>query len=191
MTRERKLHSRTGTIALALALVAALWVSAAAVAEPAPELDVRGMTFVASRADNNSLILRAERARFDTDEKLAYLRDVDAEIPPTAEQRGFRMWCDASVVDLASNDFEATGNVHGQADSGERFEAEWVRYDHSRGVLFTDSPVVIVDRGTTVEGGGFDYDIDSRKFQLRGGAKVVQDLQHEEEADEATEEGAP
>ncbi len=142
------------------------------------------MTFVASREDNNALILRAAHARFDTDAKMAYLRVVNAEVPATAEQRGFKMWCDASVVDLATNDFEATGNVHGQTDSGERFQAEWVRYDHERGVLFTDSPVRIRDRGTTVEGGGFDYDIESRSFQLRGGTRVVQDMQFEEEAGE-------
>ncbi|MCP4035774.1 MAG: LPS export ABC transporter periplasmic protein LptC [bacterium] len=134
------------------------------------------MTFVASREGDDALILHAIRARFDTDAKMAYLSDVDAEVPPRAEQRGFKMWCDSGVVDLSSNDFEATGNVHGEADSGERFVAEWVRYDHARGVLYTDAPVRITDRGTTVQGGGFDYDIEERSFQLRGGAKVVQDV---------------
>lgn len=160
-----------------MALLAFLFATAAgADASTSPQLDVRGMTFVASRENNDALILHAARARFDTDDKMAYLTDVDAEVPPTADQRGFKMWCDNSVVDLASNDFEATGNVHGQTETGERFVAEWVRYDDARGVLFTDAPVRIIDRGTTVQGGGFDYDIEKRSFQLRGGARVVQDV---------------
>lgn len=180
LARERKLHSQRLWRALrpnrAVAVAVLVVLSAGfASAEPAPELDVRGMTFVASRADENALILRAERARFDTEGKRAFLRGVDAEVPASDDQRGFRMWCDTSVVDLDTNDFEATGNVHGEADSGERFEAEWVRYDHVRGVLYTDAPVRIVDRGTIVEGGGFDYHIDSRNFQLRGGARLKQE----------------
>lgn len=146
------------------------------IANDAPLLDVRGMTFVASRENNDAVILHAVRARFDTDAKKAYLSDVDAEVPATAEQRGFKMRCDSSVVDLSSNDFEATGNVHGEADGGERFVAEWVRYDHERGVLYTDAPVLITDRGTMLKGGGFNYDIEKRSFELRGGAKVVQDI---------------
>ena len=191
LARERKLHPGSLSGGLIALLAATLSAGVVFAAEPAPDLDVRGMTFVASRADNNALILRADKARFDTVEKFAYLRGVDAEIPATAEQTGFRMWCDASVVDLETNDFEATGNVHGEADSGESFVAEWVRYDHRRGVLYTDAPVTIVNRGTTVEGGGFDYDMDSRKFQLRGGAKVVQEPRSQSKPSEPGRGEAP
>jgi len=45
------------------------------------------------------------------------------------------------------------------------------------GLLYTDAPVRMLDRGTTVEGGGFDYRIESRSFRLRGGVKVVQDVE--------------
>lgn len=148
-----------------------------AIADPAPQLDVHGMTFVASRENNDAVILRANHARFDTDAKKAYLTVVDATVPPSVEQRGFSMRCDESVVDLATNDFEATGNVNGETGGGQHFEAEWVRYDHANGVLFTDGPVVMTDRGTKVIGGGFKYDIEKRRFQLLGGAKVVRDAE--------------
>ena len=151
-----------------------LWV-ATAVADPAPQLDVQGMTFVASRENNDAIILRADYARFDTEAKKAYLQVVDASVPASDEQGGFSMRCDESVVDLATNDFEATGNVSGETGGGQHFEAEWVRYDHEKGVLFTNAPVLMTDGGTKVIGGGFKYDIAEGRFQLLGGAKVVRD----------------
>lgn len=148
-----------------------------AAADPAPQLDVLGMTFVASRENDDAVILHAERARFDTEARKAYLRVVDASVPASVDQRGFSMRCDESVVDLATNDFEATGNVSGYASGGERFEADWVRYDHEKGLIFTEGRVVVTDRGTTVVGGGFKYDIAGRRFQLLGGAKVLRDAE--------------
>jgi len=167
--RRARLVSLVGSIVVLLVPLTA--------SEASPRLDVKGMTFVASREGDHTLILHADRARFDTDSKKAYLSDVDAVIPATPEQQGFKMWCDSSVVDLATNDFVATGNVRGQIESGEQFVAEWVRYDHAVGLLYTDAPVRMLDRGTTVEGGGFDYRIESRSFRLRGGVKVVQDVE--------------
>jgi LPS export ABC transporter protein LptC len=172
--RQQPRHAARVVVALAM-LLATFAPNQLAVADDAPQLDVNGMTFVASRENNDAVILRAVHATFDTAGKLAHLRDVDASIPSSAKQRGFTMECDIGVVDLATNDFKATGNVKGRADSGEEFEAEWVRYDHAQGVLFTDAPVLITDRGTTFRGGGFHYDIAKRSFQLVGGAQVVQD----------------
>jgi LPS export ABC transporter protein LptC len=160
-------------LAVSAVFAAALAFAAAAVADSAPSLDVEGMTFVASREDGDVVILHAEQARFDTNAKKAYLEVVDAEIPPNSNQMGFTMSCDSGVVDLASNDFEATGNVTGHADSGEDFATDWVRYDHAKGILFTDSPVLITDEGTTIQGGGFHYDVADRRFQMIGGARVV------------------
>ena len=154
-----------------------LSIAASAVADPNPRIVVEGMTFVASRENNDAVIVHAEHARFDTQAKQAYLRVVDAKIPATSEQRGFQMRCDQGTIDLSSNDFEMTGNVSGEADSGEHFEAEWVRYDHEKGVVYTEVPVLMTHRGTTFRGGGFNYDIAERRFQLIGGAQVVQEAE--------------
>ena len=173
MVRVRAPRLRASSVMMVFLLVTLALVPA--FADPAPELDVHGMTFVASRENNDAVILRADHARFDTEAKKAYLKVVDASVPASVEQRGFSMRCDESVVDLDTNDFEATGNVNGETGGGEHFEAEWVRYDHAAGVLFTEGRVVITDRGTKVIGGGFRYDIAKRRFQLLGGAKVVRD----------------
>lgn len=170
-------------------LLLALAFVSPAIAESAPHLEVRGMTFVASRENNDAVILRAKHARFDTETKMAYLSTVVASIPATSEQRGFQMRCDSGVVDLASNDFEATGNVTGEADSGEHFEVEWVRYDHQKGLLYTEAPVLITRSGTTLRGGGFKYDIATRHFQLIGGAQLIQEVVRDEKEDDEEDEG--
>ena len=165
----------------------ALVLASGASADPAPSLDVEGMTFVASRENGDAVILHAKRARFDTDAKKAYLLVVDAMVPPNSEKSGFAMRCDSGVVDLESNDFEATGNVEGYADTGEVFSTDWVRYDHAKGILFTDAPVLITADGTTIRGGGFRYHVDGRRFQMTGGARVVQTVKNEA----ANEESVP
>jgi lipopolysaccharide assembly outer membrane protein LptD (OstA) len=171
------IRSRAARVVQASALAFVIVATLQAHAEPAPQLDVQGMTFVASRENNDAVILRAEHARFDTVAKKAYLTVVNADVPSSAEQEGFKMRCDESVVDLATNDFEATGNVHGEVDDGTNFEAEWVRYNHLEGVLYSDGPVVMIDGGTKVLGGGFRYDIAKRRFKLLGGAKILRDAE--------------
>jgi hypothetical protein len=42
-------------------------------------------------------------------------------------------------------------------------------------VLYTDEPVVIVDRSGSYRGGGFHYFVDEQRFRLEGGASVVQE----------------
>ena len=53
------------------------------------------------------------------------------------------------------------------------FESDWVRYDHEDGLLFTDAPVLITERGATFRGGGFRYYVRESRFSLLGGATVV------------------
>ncbi len=60
---------------------------------PNPRLEVEGMTFVASRVNNDAVILHAEHARFDTRAKEAHLSGVDAKIPATSEQRTSHLLC--------------------------------------------------------------------------------------------------
>ncbi len=138
-------------------------------------LDVTGMTFVGSRNDADDVVVRAEKARFDTGEELAFLYTVHATVAASQGQFGFEVHCDTGELDLSTNDFVARGNVRGLTDSGRRFVADWVRYDHAEGLLFTDDPVLITDSGGSYRGGGFQYHVRERRFRLMGGASVVQE----------------
>jgi LPS export ABC transporter protein LptC len=131
------------------------------------------MTFVTTRNNDDTVILRAVRARINADEEVAYLEDVDGEVPGTESKSSFEMRCDSGEVDLASNDFVATGNVRGSSEDGGDFTTDWVRYDHSEGLLSTEAPVVIVDDGITYRGVGFRYEIADRRFRLLGGTSLV------------------
>jgi LPS export ABC transporter protein LptC len=170
------LHSNSSLLTpfqfVALALLS-VSISTIARGEETPLLDVRGMTFVTTQNDDDTLILRAVRAKINTDEQVAFLEQVDAEVPATQTQSSFQMRCDKGEVDLATNDFIATGNVRGSSHGGGDFSTDWVRYDHSDGVLSTEAPVVIVDDGITYRGVGFRYDIEDRRFRLLGGASVL------------------
>ena len=166
----------SGSILLAFLGLSSLAVAAlAGAASPAPPLHVSGMTFVASREKGASLVLKAETARFNTDDETAHLEVVDARIPPEGDKGGFELRCDQSEVDLASNDFFASGNVRGRADGDREFETEWVRYDHDRELLYTDAPVVLSESGTRLRGGGFRYLIRERRFTITGGASLVRE----------------
>ena len=67
----------------------------------------------------------------------------------------------------------ARGDVHGRTEGGREFESDWVRYDHTEGVLFTEAPVLITEAGATFRGGGFRYYVRESRFSLLGGAEVV------------------
>ncbi|MBW2273612.1 MAG: hypothetical protein JRG96_10095 [Deltaproteobacteria bacterium] len=159
---------------LALQVAATLFLAAAAAAQSAL-LDVEGMTFVGSRDGADDVLVRAETARFDTGEELAFLYTVHATVAASEGQFGFEVHCDSSELDLSSNDFIARGNVRGRTDGGRRFVADWVRYDHAEGLLFTDAPVLITDSAGSYRGGGFQYQVRERRFRLMGGASVVQE----------------
>jgi len=164
---------RTGSIARAgLLAVAGFGVLAAS---GSPELDVDRMTFVASRGAANELVLEAVHARFDTDAERVYLDDVHAVVDPGRSTGSFEIRCDEGELDLATNDFEARGNVRGRTDGSREFQAPWVKYDHERGLLFTNAPVLISEDAIEYRGGGFQYFVRERRFRLLGGASVVQE----------------
>jgi len=166
-------------VIVAAAALAALGIGLASAAVQAVEetqLDVHGMTFVASRGDANEIVLRAREAQFRTNSEVATLEEVRATVAPDAERVGFDMTCERGELHLDTNDFYAEGNVAGETAGGRRFETDWVRYDHGRGLLFTDAPVTITERsGGTFKGGGFEYFVAERRFRLLGGASVVQE----------------
>ena len=157
-----------------LALVVAALLTAEAKGE-SPFLEVEAMTFVASRASSNEIVLHAVRARFDTQNERVYLDDVQARVEPSSHSGYFEIRCDEGELDLESNDIEARGDVRGQTDGGRKFSADWVKYDHEAGLLFTSAPVLISEDAITYRGGGFQYYVRERRFRLLGGASVVQE----------------
>ena len=148
---------------------------AGAIPAASPELDVDRMTFVASRGASNELVLNAVHARFDTEAERVYLDDVHAVVDPGRATGNFEIRCDEGELDLATNDFEARGNVRGQTDGSREFQAPWVKYDHAAGLLFTNAPVLISEDAIKYRGGGFQYFVRERRFRLLGGASVVQE----------------
>ncbi|MCG8590594.1 MAG: LPS export ABC transporter periplasmic protein LptC, partial [Proteobacteria bacterium] len=146
--------------------------AAVAHAETEP-LDVEGMTFVSTRDDRPEVVLRAREAQFQPDTDRATLQQVRALV--TAEdESSFEVTCDRGELNLETNDFVAEGNVVGQTASGRQFRTERVEYDHARGLLHTNVPVVIEEATGTYEGGGFEYHVREDRFRLLGGARVIQ-----------------
>jgi len=138
-------------------------------------LYVTGMTFVASEGSANEILLRAETAQFYPEREVADLIDVDVQVAPGDGRLGFEMRCDKGRLNLATQAFVAEGHVVGTIEGDRQFEGLWVAYDEEKGVLYTDDPVLIVDRDGRYRGGGFRYFVNEGRFRLEGGATVVQD----------------
>ena len=158
--------------ASALAL-AALVLSGAPPADAAV-LQVTGMTFVSSHDSVREIVVRSQHAKFFTDTKVAELEDVRAEVSEGAKGRSFTMTCERAELDLEKNDFLAQGDVEGETEEGQRVFAPWVRYDHAKGVVFSDAPVRMTDRSGSFRGDGFRYHVKDRRFQLLGNVRVEQ-----------------
>ncbi len=138
-------------------------------------LHVTGMTFVASEGSANEILVRAETARFYPEREIADLVEVHVHVAPGDGRLGFEMRCDEGRLNLATQDFVAQGHVVGTIEGDRQFEALWVVYDEEKGVLYTDDPVLIVDRDGRYRGGGFRYFVNEERFRLEGGATFVQD----------------
>jgi LPS export ABC transporter protein LptC len=137
-------------------------------------LKVTGMTFVGSRGSTNELVLRAKRAELRPETNIAVLEDVEVNAMDDSDKRSFDVRCERGELDVKTNDFFAEGNVHGSTRDGQRYKTAWVRYDHERGVLFTDAPVAMEDDSGSFRGDGFRYDTRRRRFHLLGNVSVVQ-----------------
>ncbi len=160
--------------------LAPLWVSlmlgmgVPAGAEGPPELQVVGMTLVAHRESGSSLSLRARVGRFRPESELAELEDVVAVVTYADERKSLEMTCDRAELDVSNNNFLAEGNVHGVTGDGQRYSAPWVKYEHDKGVLFSDASVVMVDETGTFRGDGFRFHLEEGLFRLLGNVSVVQ-----------------
>jgi len=138
-------------------------------------MELRTLTFVASRGGERDLVLHAERARYFPDTNVTYLERVHSMVDPREGQPGIEIECDRGELFLATNDFVATGNVRGRTADGRKFTTTWLRYDQKTDVAFTDAPVVIEEAGGTYTGGGFRYHVREQRFRLLGGASVVRE----------------
>lgn len=145
-----------------------------ALANDASVLRVKGMTFVGSKGSVNELILRARYATFSPDESIARLEDVRATVEADDQGQGFAMTCERGELNLDTNDFLAEGNVKGVTGDGQHYSAPWVRYDHAKGMLYTDAPVTMVDLTGTFRGDGFRYYVREGRFKLLGNVSVEQ-----------------
>ena len=136
-------------------------------------LRVTGMTFVGSRGSVNELVLHAERGELRPETNIAVLEDVRVSGLDANSKRSFDVRCDRGELDVEKNDFFAEGDVHGSTGDGQRYQTAWVRYDHAKGLLFTDAPVAMEDDSGSFRGDGFRYDTRKRSFRLLGNVRVV------------------
>lgn len=169
-------------LAAAFLLSPALPPDAAASAPAAPgserqsTLDLSGMTFVDTRADQNEVVLQARQVHLPQGTDVAQLQDVYVRMSGQATRKGaFEMTCERGDLALGSSDFRAEGNVQGLTGDGRRFSTTWVRYDSDRGVVSTEAPVRIDDGVRVLRGNGFRYHVRDGRFVLSGGATVVQE----------------
>ena len=137
-------------------------------------LHITGMTFVGSWGSGSEFVLRARRGVFEPNTNIAKLQEVEVVATDEDEGRNFRVTCERGEFNVQTNDFLAEGNVRGTTGGGERYFAPWVRYDHEKGVLYSDATVTMQDETGTFRGDGFRYQLDSRRFRLLGHVSVVQ-----------------
>ncbi len=157
-------------LAIAFALCVAL--AAAASAEDDTEtLVLQGMTYVVSNGSRNELVVEAATAVVKPAEDEARLQEVHARMgskaPGGVLGGGMEMRCDQGTFDLKTRDFVATGNVRGVTADGRRFKTDELHYRASDGVVWSDSAVVLRDRGALLEGTGFVYRVRQDRFELR------------------------
>jgi len=138
------------------------------------KLHVTGMTFVSSRGSASELVLVAQRAELRPETNLAVLDVVHVSAIDPDQARSFDMRCERGELDVETNDFLAEGDVRGTTGEGQRYQTTWVRYDHSRGLLYTDAPVAMEDDSGSFRGDGFRYDTRKKSFRLLGNVSVVQ-----------------
>ncbi len=167
--------------ALFLALPLALAPSAACAADgvPASDLEVEGMTFVASAGSHSDAIVEAELASLGRSDRVARLAQVHARVGKAAGasavgEGGLELRCERGSFDLASGDLTAEGDVRGSTADGRRFETQRLVYRRATGRVSTRSPVVIHDAFGIIRGAGFEYWVRENRFRLLGGASVEQ-----------------
>jgi hypothetical protein len=156
-----------GSRALFLGL-AAFWGAASGAETPrGPTLTISGMSYVLANAQRSELIVEAQRAEVSPATGRIALSGVRAELPGALE-----LVCARGELDLAAQEFIASGAAAGRTASGSAFEAERLRYRHARGVVTSDAPVEWREGAQVLRGRGLEYFVRQNRLRLLGGASV-------------------
>jgi hypothetical protein len=136
------------------------------------------MSYVLSRGEVVELRVEAHRAEVSPRERRIDLQGVRARVasapgaPPQAAE--LELVCEHGALDLAAQEFTASGRVAGRTGAGRTLRTERLRYRHDRGLISGDAPVVLSDESGDYRGGGFQYWIREDRFRLTRGARIVQ-----------------
>jgi LPS export ABC transporter protein LptC len=171
---RRVLWGGLGGCARAALLVATLLWSSGPIRAEDPPLKISGMTMVSTRGDVTELLVEADEALVEEDSELAHLKGVHARLAGADGSTSLELTCDTGDLDLVSSDFLASGDVRGLLGDGRRFTGPWLRYDHAKGLAYTDAPVKITEANSTLTGGGFRYHVREGRLRLMQGASVVE-----------------
>jgi len=167
--RASGLHS-FGSRALFLGL-AAFWAAASAAEPPRTAgLTISGMSYVLASGERSELVVEAQRAEVSPATGRISLTGVRAELPGALE-----LVCAHGVLDLAAQEFTASGGVDGRTASGSAFETDRLRYGHTRGVVTSDAPVVWRERAQVFRGRGLEYFVRQNRLRLLGGASIAEE----------------
>jgi len=133
----------------------------------AVDLILSQMTYVDSDAGEPGLVLEAERARIEHGRDLAHLEGVRLDAAGEEGTASLKLSCDRALLNLATSDFSAEGNVRGETADGHRFKTEAADFRHAERVIESSSSVDILDPlGTRLEGSGFHYDVRLRRMKM-------------------------
>jgi LPS export ABC transporter protein LptC len=151
------------------ALVTVALLAALAAARPAAAVDLvlSEMTYVGSEAGEPGVVLEAERARIEHGADLAHLEGVRLDAAGEDGSASLKLTCDRALLNLATSDFTAEGNVRGYTADGHRFKTELAEFRHDARVIEGNAPVDILDPiGTRLEGSGFRYDVRRQRMKM-------------------------
>ena len=137
-----------------------------------PETRLRGVLFEGFRVGQTEFEVRATHADIDWSARRANLRAV--EIQFLSKDRGtIQVRSDTGSVDLESEDFELTGNVHGITSRGERFVTDEVRYRQATNSLHGSGDVRLEREGLVFVGRGMDIDLETREVRFTGKVRAT------------------
>ena len=140
-------------------------------------LALEGMRYVLARAGKAEVVVEAERADISPQSGRIELSGVRARLGKLAGQSadlgGLELSCARGTLDLEAREFSATGRVEGRTQDGRSFVTDGIRYRHDRGLVASDTPVVLRDEAGETRGGGFQFWVRENRFRVSGGASVV------------------
>ncbi len=142
-------------------------VSAQNQASAMSNVTLTGVTFVKTQNGVSQVLLRADEAEFDIAAKKVHLQGMTVETKSDAGAKEFWMRCDRGVIELASGDFQARGNVQGQTLDGRTFRTESADYDDEKALIFTDAPVLLTEVSGTLRGDGMQYWVREDRLKLK------------------------